>query len=107
MDKFGHKVELNFNNNGSTHSTIIGAVCSIFVNIIIFIYVWGLVDKLIYNGDVKISMVSKYVENDSYEEIPMNSTGIIPVFSLYNFKTMKPLEYDENMKKYLTIYFKH
>ena len=65
MDKFGHKVEFNFDNNGSTHNTIIGGICSIFVNMIIFIYVWGLADKLIYNGDVQISTVSKYIESNS------------------------------------------
>ena len=103
MDKFGHKVEFNFDNNGSTHNTIIGGICSIFVNMIIFIYVWGLVNKLVNNGDVKISMVSKYSDNDSNEDISMNSTGIVPVFSIYNIKTLETLEYDENFQKYVTI----
>ena len=105
LDKFAHKVEFNFDNNGSTHSTIIGVICSIFVNIFIFIYVWGLAHKLVNNGDVNISMVTKFSENGLNEDVPMNSTGIVPVFSLYNHKTNRPLEYDDNLQKYVSIYF--
>ena len=71
LDKFGHKVELNFNLKGSEHKTWIGAICSILVNIFIFIYVLELGEKLVYNGDDQLQTVTKYVEPMSLDPIPI------------------------------------
>ena len=80
LDKFGHKVEINFDNKGSEHKTMLGAVCSIVVNIIICIFVFGLVKKLVNNEDDSISTVTKYVNPVSIGEIQLDQTNFVPVF---------------------------
>ena len=57
QDLFGHKVELQFNGQGSTHNTLIGGAISIFVKLIMFVYIYMLTEKLIEFGDDKNSII--------------------------------------------------
>ena len=50
-DLFGHKIELNFNKKGSSHNTLIGGVFSILIKMVMLIYIYLLVKKLVNNED--------------------------------------------------------
>ena len=50
---------LNFNKKGNTHNTLIGGLCSIFVNMFLFFYVYTLIDKLVNMGDDKITILNQ------------------------------------------------
>ena len=39
IDMFGHPIELNFNNKGSTHNTIVGGFFSIYIRMFLLFYV--------------------------------------------------------------------
>ena len=69
LDKFGHKVEINFDMKGSDHKTMLGAVCSILLNVNMLVFVLGLVKKMAYNLDDSISTVTEYVDQLEIGEI--------------------------------------
>ena len=69
LDKFGHKVEINFDMKGSDHKTMLGAVCSILLNVNMLVFVLGLVKKMVYNLDDSISTVTEYVDQLEIGEI--------------------------------------
>ena len=39
IDMFGHPIELNFNNKGSTHNTVVGGFFPIFIRAFLLFYV--------------------------------------------------------------------
>jgi hypothetical protein len=51
QDMFGHTVNLNFDKRGDSHNTPIGGSCSTMVRIFLCLYVYLLIDKLIYKGN--------------------------------------------------------
>ena len=106
IDKFGHKVELNFDRKGSEHKTVIGAIFSVLVNVLMLVYVVSLVKKLVYNGDDSISLVTKYENADSLE-VKIKDTNVVPMFGLLNIKTHMFMEYDEEVQKYIKIEFSY
>ena len=55
QDLFGHVINLNFNQKGDSHKTTIGGVASIFVKLIMAIYVFLSFEKLIFKLDDKNS----------------------------------------------------
>ena len=46
-DKFGHQVQLQFNNSGSYHKTLVGGLVSIAINMLMLLYVTLLTKKWI------------------------------------------------------------
>ena len=58
-DLFGHPIELSFNKKGSKHKTTVGGVVSIFIKTLIAIYLYILVDRLIYyKNDINVSLAN-------------------------------------------------
>ena len=54
-DLFGHKVDLNFNNRGSVHKTVVGGTVSLLlVKMLMGVYIFLLMRKLVTFGDDKI-----------------------------------------------------
>ena len=51
QDMFGHTVNLNFDRRGDSHQTTCGGVFSIALRTFLVLYVYLLVDKLIYKGN--------------------------------------------------------
>ena len=51
IDLFGHPIELNFNNKGSTHNTFVGGFFSIFIRFALFVYVVVIVMKMLTYGN--------------------------------------------------------
>jgi hypothetical protein len=46
-DWFGHTINLNFNQKGDTHNTIIGGIFSIAIKLFMFIYICILWKKMV------------------------------------------------------------
>ena len=52
IDMFGHRIELNFNNKGSEHKTIVGGFFSIYVRLfLLFYFVYVLNMMLTFDND--------------------------------------------------------
>lgn len=51
-DSFGHNVFLNFNKNGNVHNTFCGGLFSIFIRIVVSMYIYMLLNKMVtFGGD--------------------------------------------------------
>ena len=59
QDKFGHPTQLQFNNEGSYHKTVLGGLLSIGVNLFMIGFVYLLVKKWILMEDDFNSTVVK------------------------------------------------
>ena len=104
IDKFGHQTVLNFNKKGNYHNTFLGGLISILVNIFVFIYIWGLIRKVVFFEDDSISTVTKFGDPMDLGEILLNDTNYIPTFLFTNLLTNQPYEYSE-IEKYLDVEF--
>ena len=62
QDMFGHVVNLNFNKNGTEHTTFIGGFISGMVKIVIGFYVFLLFRRTIFYLDNNISSVPTVVD---------------------------------------------
>ena len=49
LDMFGHTVQLNFNKNGDSHKTIIGGIFSVFIKMLLGLYVYLLFKRMFLN----------------------------------------------------------
>jgi hypothetical protein len=54
-DLFGHVIQLNFNQNGSSHKTIVGGCFSTIIYTFMIFYILVSFNKLVNNGDNKNS----------------------------------------------------
>ena len=104
LDKFGHEIVLNFNNKGNYHNTLLGGLLSIFVNIFILIYIWSLINKVIFFQDDTLLTVSKFDDPLKLGDVRLNTTSFVPTFNLVDFFTEQPIDHLE-AEKYLTLEF--
>lgn len=51
IDMFGHPIQLNFNNKGSTHNTVVGGFFSIFIRAFLLFYVAYIFTKMFTYGN--------------------------------------------------------
>ena len=71
-DQFGHPIQLQFNNQGSTFNTLCGGVISIVIKVIMIVYVYSLVKKWIMFDDDQISTVIGYDDIEKWDVINQN-----------------------------------
>ena len=105
QDKFGHEIVLNFNKKGNYHNTLFGGLLSILVNIFILIYIWTLINKVVFFQDDSLLTVSKFDDPFSLGEVTMKSTSFIPGFIFGDFFTDLTMDHF-TVEKYLDIEFK-
>ena len=55
-DMFGHTIQLNFDKQGESHNTLLGGIFSIFIKIIMSVYIGLCFKKLLYMEDDSISL---------------------------------------------------
>ncbi len=77
-DMFGWEVNLNFDQKGEYHNTILGGLFSILLNILILIY-GGMRLNVMFNNlaDTNISMLQSIDPNHDLGQIDINSTGML------------------------------
>ena len=56
-DMFGHLITMNFNKRGNHHKTLVGAFFSIFIKVMIYVYVGLTFKQLIYKDANKNSTI--------------------------------------------------
>ena len=61
-DWFGKNVEIHFNKSGGTHNTIIGAIASLLVNILVCVFFYVNLSKMIFYLDDKVSLSYKILD---------------------------------------------
>lgn len=49
FDMFGHTIQLNFNKNGDSHKTFVGGVFSMFIKMLLGLYVFLLFKRMFLN----------------------------------------------------------
>ena len=104
LDKFGHQIVLNFNKEGNYHKTLFGGLLSILVNLFVLIYIWTLINKVLFYQDDTILTVSKFDDPLKLGEIPMNTTSFVPTFIFADFYTEIAIKLAD-LEKYLNIEF--
>ena len=73
-DFFGHPVELNFNNKGSTHNTFVGGFTSIWLRLFMFLYVVLTFNKMFTYGNNSESSATFIIDMD-----PANEGSIVDI----------------------------
>ena len=82
QDLFGHVINLNFNQKGDSHKTIIGGLASILVKIIMAIYIYLSFEKLIFKLDDKNSTDYGLMDLTELGQISYNTTDIFNFYVL-------------------------
>ena len=78
---FGHKILLNFNEKGSTHNTVLGGLFSLFLKLLVLVYIQDCCAKLFsHDDDVNLSY-DQLVDLEDLGVVEYNSTG---VYLFYN-----------------------
>ena len=73
IDLFGHPIELNFNNRGSRHNTIIGGFISIFIRLGLLLYVIRILILLFtYSNNMERISTFTLVEDSNFEQTVQN-----------------------------------
>ena len=86
QDKFGHPIQLQFNNQGSTFNTACGGCVSIFVNIFMVVFVSILVKKWIRKEDDTLSTVIKNINKPDLGIVNFDDLGITPYYAIWDLK---------------------
>ena len=68
IDMFGHPTELNFNNKGSTHNTVIGGFFSIFIRAFLVFYVGYIFFQMFTYGNDTVRNSTFTLDSDAASE---------------------------------------
>ena len=106
-DLFGHPLEINFNNNGSVHNTTFGGSVSLLtVKLLMVIYIYILIKKLVSYGDDAISRDLSLT--DPKTSVKMSDTSNIVHFRFVdassNYGKPDPELQLKDVSKYLDIF---
>ena len=74
-DMFGHLITMNFNKRGNHHKTLIGAFFSIFIKVMIYVYVALTFKQLIYKDANKNSTIYSVEPIEDFGTVYYNETG--------------------------------
>ena len=99
LDYFGHRIELNFRKEGSSHNTLIGGIMSIFVRVFMAYYIFSLTSTLVNYLDDKNKTTLIVQDFSETEDIRLNETNSLMYLGILN-KTDKyqPIDYEELRK---------
>ena len=81
-DKFGHPIQLQFNNQGPEYKTYFGACVSIGINALMIFYVFVLTKKWILMEDNALTTISKSVAVEDLGVVPYEELGFYPFISI-------------------------
>ena len=80
IDLFGHIIQLNFNQKGSSHKTTIGGAFSFLIYAFMSFYIIINVQKLIFNLDDKNTTEKGIIDLDEKEIVQYNETNLFNFF---------------------------
>jgi hypothetical protein len=101
-DIFYYPIQLNFKSGQNT--TYLGGFTSIFVKLALFAYLALLLSQMIQFANADVSTRTRIAPESSHNQtVFMNKTGINPIIIIKNVKTNEFIEYDDAMKKYISV----
>ena len=68
IDMFGHRIELNFNNKGSMHKTIVGGFFSIYIRLFLLFYVIYVFQQMLTFGNDTVRNATFTLDQNSDSE---------------------------------------
>ena len=95
---------MSFNKQGTSHKTLYGGVCSILVYMLLLVYFIVLAVRIINHSNDQNNSINLFEDfTDEGVTIPYKTMGSVIFFTLYKSDFLgKSLNYDDNMKKYLS-----
>ena len=87
IDIFGHPIQLNFDEKGITHKTIIGGICTILYYIFIIGYTAYCFYKLIYHDQDSVNLVTTSLDLAKLGNVNFNTTSLV-IFSMIKGKNI-------------------
>ena len=104
-DMFGHIITFNFNNQGETYKTFLGGSVSIFVRLLVTVFVVINVKKMILKEDDKLISVNS-MRNVDEKPVYFRDMHILPFISIR--KQIGPkTEFDESIYEHINFSYKH
>jgi len=85
IDIFGHPIQLNFDEKGITHKTILGGICTILYYIFIIGYAAYCFYKLMYHAQDSNSLVNTSLDLAQLGNVNFNETSLV-IFSMIKGK---------------------
>ena len=84
FDMFGHLITMNFNKRGNHHKTLIGAIFSIFIKLLIYVYVALTFKSLIFKTSNKNTTIYSSEPIESLGKINRNESGHFTFYEMRN-----------------------
>lgn len=102
IDLFGHNVSVKYQNE-SSHKTLIGAAFSIAIYVLMFIYIYINVKKMVKMEDNNINSTETLADLEQFGEVEYSSLNYKLIFYIQNQKELwlGPLGID--MNKYIDV----
>ena len=100
---FGHPIGLSFNKKGTTHNTVFGGISSLVVLSFLLFYFYIHLDKMINHKEDKISTKLESINLLEAPEVKLNDMKFILPLNLVYAKLFAPIEYTDDVKRFLTI----
>ena len=69
QDMFGHTIHMNFNKQGPTHQTMLGAAVSVVIKVALLVFTAVRISKLATYGDDTYSSINGLMDVDSIENV--------------------------------------
>ena len=104
QDMFGHPVLLNFNQQGETHTTLVGGLVSIIIKGFILWFLCFKTYRLINHQENKISTTVGTTNVTALGSLQMEDMEIVPWIQFHSMETTWPIVLDpEEYSKFITI----
>ena len=104
QDLFGHPVTLNFNQQGDTFATLLGGVVSVFIKVVLLVFLVSKVFIMISLGDNVYNMMETEASLENSEAVTVGHTKFIFFFSLNDPLTWTQKKFNaEELSKYVDI----
>ena len=97
-DLFGYRIKLNFNKEGNFHKTLAGGQVSIFIKMIMLLYILVLVQKLMTNGDDEIHSIASNNDLKELGDVRLSETKTKFFFPIINATSLDPINLEEAQK---------
>ena len=104
LDLFGMPIQFSFNKQGSEHRTFLGGLISLFIRAAILSYTVLLIARMVGRNDNKNE--TYFEQNQGLENVRYADAEFIITMQLLNISGVgiSPIEYNEEVKRYINIY---
>jgi hypothetical protein len=104
-DLFGHLITFNFDRKGDTHKTLIGGSFSVLVKMMMAVYIYVRVAKLIFRSTPDTTTSDALLKVDLHGDVPMSDLHMTSFYVLNKQLGITPYVDDPELPKYVDIYF--